>query len=36
MKENQDTNLSRNKENLEFGVLDDFLIYDNLLRKRPM
>lgn len=35
MKENKDTNLKRNKENLEFDtVVDNVLIYDVSLRKR--
>jgi hypothetical protein len=37
MKKNQDTNLRRNKENLEFGAaVDNVLIYDVSLRKRPI
>ena len=36
MKKNQDTNLRRNKENLEFdAVVDNVLTYDASLRKRP-
>jgi hypothetical protein len=37
MKKKQDTRFRRNKENLEFGtVIDDVLIYDASLRKRPI
>jgi hypothetical protein len=36
MKKNQDTNLRKNKENLEFdAVVDNVLTYDVSIRKRP-
>jgi len=35
MKKRQDTNLSKNKENLKFEIfMDDLLIYETLIRRR--
>jgi len=36
MRKKQDTNLNKNIEDLKFElIVDDLLIYDILLRKRP-
>ena len=35
MKENQNMNLRGNRENLECGFLDDYMIHD-IIRKRPV
>jgi hypothetical protein len=36
MRRKQDTNLNKNIEDLKFELIDDLLIYDILLRKRPI
>jgi len=36
MKQKQDTNLNKNKEDLKFDVIvDDILLYNILLRQKP-